>query len=396
MGEVSIRNMDLRDKRVLMRVDFNVPLDAQQQITDATRIQAALPTIKYILNKNCSLILMSHLGRPKGKVAPELSLKPVARRLKELLGRKVIMAPDCVGEKVKELVTDLKSGEVLLLENLRFHSEEEKNDENFARQLASFGEVFVQDAFGVVHRAHASTAGIPKFLPSAAGLLLEKEIKFIGGALANPARPFIAILGGAKISGKIDVIKNLLDKVDELLIGGAMTYTFLRAQGKEVGTSLVEEDKIDLAQKILKISEEKKVPIRLPIDHLVADKLGKEAITRIVKDLPAGWRGVDIGPETTKLYADELKKAKTVVWNGPLGIFEIEKFAQGTYAMARLLGQITAEGATTIVGGGDSVAAVEKAGLKNKLSWVSTGGGASLEFLEGKQLPGIIALQDKE
>jgi len=395
MARISVRDLDCKGKRVLVRVDFNVPLDNQQKITDDTRIQAAIPTLKYLLDKDCSLILISHLGRPKGKVVSEMSLKPVAERLKALLGQEIMMAPDCVGEKVKELVTGLKAKEILLLENLRFHPEEEKNEENFAREIASFGNVFVQDAFGTVHRAHASTAGVPKFLPSAMGFLLEKEIKFMGGALENPARPFMAILGGAKISGKIDVIKNLLVKVDKLLIGGAMTYTFLRAEGKLVGDSLIEENKIDLAGETLKIFAEERVPLLLPVDHLAADELIPEATTRVVKDLPEGWRGVDIGPETIKLYEQELQKAKTIVWNGPMGIFEIEKFAQGTYAIARVLAELTAQEVTTIVGGGDSVAAVKKMGLEDKLSHVSTGGGASLEFLEGKQLPGIIALQNR-
>ena len=396
MEKLSIRDTDLTNKKVLVRVDFNVPLDKQQNITDDTRIRETLPTIKYLLDKNCKIILCAHLGRPKGKPVPEMSLKPCAKRLAELLKVKVLMAPDCVGAETAKMAAALNAREILLLENLRFHPEEEKNDPNFAKELASLAEVFVQDAFGTVHRAHASTEGVTKFLPSYAGFLLKKEIDYLGKALENPDRPFVAILGGAKISGKIDVISNLLNKVDTLLIGGAMTYTFLKAQGISIGNSLVEDDRLDMAKEVLAKAKEKKVTFLLPIDHLIADKVEAGAKTQIVGDsIPAGMIGVDIGPKTIALFGEAIKRGKTIVWNGPMGVFEIDEFAKGTLAIANDLAAATKQGATSIIGGGDSVAAVAKAGVTDKISHISTGGGASLEFLEGKTLPGIAALKNK-
>jgi phosphoglycerate kinase len=396
MEKLSIKDTDLTNKKVLVRVDFNVPLDKQQNITDDTRIRETLPTIKYLLDKNCRVILCAHLGRPKGKPVPEMSLKPCAKRLAELLKVKVLMAPDCVGAETVKIAAGLNAREILLLENLRFHPEEEKNDPNFAKELASLAEVFVQDAFGTVHRAHASTEGVTKFLPAYAGFLLKKEIDFLGKALESPDRPFVAILGGAKISGKIDVISNLLSKVDTLLIGGAMTYTFLKAQGISIGNSLVEDDRLDMAREVLAKAKEKKVTFLLPIDHLVADKVEAGAKTQIVGDsIPAGMIGVDIGPKTIALFGEAIKRGKTIVWNGPMGVFEIDEFAKGTLAIANDLAAATKQGATSIIGGGDSVAAVAKAGVTDKISHISTGGGASLEFLEGKILPGIAALKNK-
>lgn len=396
MAKLSISDVDLRNKKVLARVDFNVPLDKQLNITDDTRIRETLPTLKYLLERNCKIILCAHLGRPKGKKVPEMSLKPCADHLAKLLKVKVTMAPDCVGDETKKLAASLNPGEILILENLRFHPEEEKNDSAFAKELASLAEVFVQDAFGTVHRAHASTEGVTKYLPAYAGFLLKKEIDYLGKALENPDRPFIAILGGAKISGKIDVISNLLNKVNTLIVGGAMTYTFLKAQGLSVGNSLVENDRLDMAREVLVKAKEKKVTFLLPIDHLVADKVEAGAKTQLVADnIPDGWSGVDIGPKTIALFGETIKRAKLIVWNGPMGVFEIADFAKGTMAVAEFLAQVTIKGATTVVGGGDSVAAVAKAGVTNSISHISTGGGASLEFLEGKTLPGIAALKNK-
>ena len=361
MAKLSITDVDLNNKKVLVRVDFNVPLDKQQHITDDTRIRETLPTIKYLLDKNCRIILCAHLGRPKGKPVPEMSLKPCAQHLAELLKTKVLMAPDCIGAETAKMAAALQPKEILLLENLRFHPEEEKNDPNFAKELASLAEVFVQDAFGTVHRAHASTEGVTKYLPSYAGFLLKKEIDYLGKALENPDRPFVAILGGAKISGKIDVISNLLGKVDTLLIGGAMTYTFLKAQGISVGNSLVEDDRLDMAKEVLAKAKEKKVTFLLPIDHLVADKVEAGAKTQIVgESIPAGMIGVDIGPKTIALFGEAIKRGKTIVWNGPMGVFEIDEFATGTLAIANDLAAATKQGAITIIGGGDSVAAVAK------------------------------------
>jgi phosphoglycerate kinase len=396
MDKMTMKDIAIRDK-VLVRVDFNVPMEGNK-ITDTTRIERVLPTIRYLLEKNCRLILMSHLGRPKGKVVPGMSLAPVAKKLEELLGQKVIMASDCIGPEVKNLVGNLKPGEILLLENLRFHPEEEKNDQGFASQLAALGDIFIQDAFGTVHRAHSSTVGICKFLPSAAGFLLEKEIKFLGDVLKNPERPFLAILGGAKVSGKIAVIDNLLNKVDSLLIGGAMAYTFLEAQGIKVGKSLVEKDKVDLARNILKKAKEKNVVFLLPTDHVIVEEISETAESKLSQgiEIPDQWMGVDIGPGTISRYKTVIRQSRTIVWNGPMGVFEDKRFAAGTMEIAQEIGKVTQDGVLSIVGGGDSVAAVEKAGVTEKLSHISTGGGASLEFLEGKELPGIAALQEKE
>lgn len=401
----TITDVQLKGKKVLVRVDYNVPLDDKQQITNDKRIQAALPTVKYLLEQNCAVILMSHLGRPKGKVVPSMSLKPVAARLKELLNVNVIMAPDCIGPEVQKLSKGLKNGEILLLENLRFHPEEEKNDPKFAAELASLGEVFIQDAFGTVHRAHASTAGIVKDMKvAAAGFLVEKELKYLGEALDKPKRPFLAILGGAKVSDKISVIENLLNKVDALIIGGGMAYTFLKAQGIEIGKSLVEDDKLDTAKKLMQKANEKKIRIFLPHDHVVCDKVDFEnkkiADGGTVKEtegaeIPAGFMAVDIGPMTIQRIAPVVKESKTIFWNGPLGVFEIERFSKGTVEIARLVALATEGGAVSVIGGGDSISAVKKAGVDKKITHISTGGGASLEFLEGKGLPGIDALPDK-
>lgn len=396
MAKMNITEVDLNGKKVLVRVDFNVPLNRELKISDDTRIRETLPTIKYLIDKKCKVILCAHLGRPKGKQVAEMSLRPCAEHLSKLLGMKVQMAPDCVGAETKRMAENLKAGEVLLLENLRFHAEEEKNDAAFAKELSSMAEVFVQDAFGTVHRAHASTEGVTKYLSAYAGFLLQKEINYLGKALENPDRPFMAILGGAKISGKIDVISNLLNKVDTLLIGGAMTYTFLKAQGLHVGNSLVEDDRLDMAKDILAKAREKKVTLLLPIDHIIADKVEPGAQTRIVDEsIPENWKGVDIGPKTIALFSENIKRGKTIVWNGPMGIFEMDEFAKGTIAVANMLAEATKNGVTTIIGGGDSVAAVAKAGVTSTISHISTGGGASLEFLEGKTLPGIAALKDK-
>lgn len=395
MAKLTVRDVDLKNKKVLVRVDYNVPLDKSQNITDDTRIKESLPTVKYLLTNNCKIILCSHLGRPKGKPVPEFSLKPVAKRLSELLAREVKFAPDCVGAEVEKLAAGLKPKEILLLENLRYHPEEEKNDENFAKKLASLAEFFVQDAFGTVHRAHASTAGVNKFLPSAAGFLLEKEIKYLNEAIQNPARPFVAVLGGAKVSDKIGVIENLIGKVDAILIGGAMAYTFLKAMGINVGKSLVEEDKLDLAKELLKKSA--KIRFLLPIDHLSADKVDASAsvIDSTGIEIKDGYMGVDIGMMTQNIYSCVLHKAKTIILNGPMGVFEIEKFAGGTNTVVKAIADATSHGAISIIGGGDSVSAVKKAGLADKMSHISTGGGAFLEFFEGKELPGIAALKDK-
>ena len=394
MNKKTVKDIDLKDKKVLVRCDFNVPMDENKNITDNRRIVAALPTIKYLLEQNCKVVLCSHLGRPKGEFKKEYSLKPVAKELSRLLGKEVIMAEDVIGEDAKNKANNLKNGEVLLLENARFHREETDNDPEFAKELASFGEVFVNDAFGTAHRAHASTEGVAKYLPAVSGFLIEKELKFLGEALENPERPFVAILGGSKVSDKIGVIENLLEKVDTLIIGGGMAYTFFRAQGYTVGNSLCEEDKCDLALEIMEKAKAKNVKFLLPIDNKVGKEFKPDTESMTVKstEIPDGWEGLDIGEETIKLYKEELKNAKTIVWNGPLGVFEFDQFAIGTNEIAKALGDIDA---TKIIGGGDSAAAVEKAGLAEKMTHISTGGGASLEFLEGKKLPGIEALMDK-
>lgn len=396
MNKLTIDDVDLKGKRVLVRVDFNVPLD-EDQVRDDTRIRESLPTIRKILDAGGSCILMSHLGRPKGKRAMEFSLNPAAQRLSQLLDQPVIMAPDCVGEEVERVVKRLEPGQVMLLENLRFHAAEEKNDPDFARRLAALGEIYVNDAFGSAHRAHASTEGVTQFLkPAVAGYLMQKELAYLGKALANPARPFVAVLGGSKISGKIDVIENLFGKVDSILIGGGMAYTFFRAMGYETGESIVETDKVDLAHDLLKRASGGQTKLILPPDSRVAKELKSDVETAVRKNDALHEDDVagDIGPEAERLYADTVRKAKTVIWNGPMGVFEIDEFAGGTKAVAEALTAATAAGAVTVVGGGDSAAAMKKFGLEDKVSHVSTGGGASLEFLEGKQLPGVIALTD--
>lgn len=390
----TIKDIDLKGKRVLMRVDFNVPLDDKLNITDDIRIRAALPTIKYALDNGAKVILMSHLGRPDGKVVDSMRLTPVAARLEKLLGRKVKKTDDCIGEAVKKVISTMKPGDVALLENLRFHAEEEKNDPAFAKELASLGDIFVNDAFGTAHRAHASTEGVTKYLESVAGFLLEKEIQYLGGAVDNPKRPFAAILGGAKVKDKIKVIDNLLNKVDVLLIGGGMAYTFLKAKGKAIGSSKLDKDGFDTAKRALDKAAGKNIPILLPIDNIIADKYDSGADTKLVgANIPDGWMGLDIGPKTIKLFEDKLKDAKTVVWNGPLGVFEMDKFAKGTEEIAKFLANL--KGATTVIGGGDTAAAMSKFKVDDKMTHISTGGGASLEYLEGRGLPGIDALQDK-
>lgn len=380
-----------------MRVDFNVPLDDHANITNDKRIVEALPSIKNIVESGGRLILMSHLGRPKGQIVPELSLAPVAKRLSELLDTGIVMAEDCIGTEPMQQALALQDGDIMLLENLRFHPEEEKNDPEFARELASMGEIYVNDAFGTAHRAHASTEGICHFVqPSVAGLLIEKELKYLGQALNNPERPFLAILGGAKISGKIDVLENLFNKVDTVLVGGAMIFTFFEAQGHNVGKSLVEEDKVDLARHLLQTAKDKNIRLLLPEDVVAANEFSADAESRTVsiENIPEEMMGLDIGPKTIDTYSREIFQAKTVVWNGPMGVFELEAFAKGTIAIAQALADATAKGTTSIVGGGDSAAAVMKAGLASGITHISTGGGASLEFLEGKVLPGIAALND--
>lgn len=394
MNKKTIRDIQVNGKRVLVRVDFNVPMDGDR-ITDENRILGALPTIRYLLDHHAKVVLCSHMGRPKGEVNPKYSLAPVARRLSELLHQEVKMAKDVIGEDADRVVASLKEGEVCLLENLRFHKEEEKNEENFTRKLASYGEIYVNDAFGTAHRAHASTEGVTHYLPVAvSGFLIEKELKFLGDAVNSPVRPFVAILGGAKVSDKINVIKNLLEKVDVLIIGGGMSYTFTKALGGTVGSSLLEEDKIPLALELLETAKKKGVRLLLPVDTVIADSFSNDANSKVVKAgaIPEGWEGLDIGPETRKLFAEEIKNAKTVVWNGPMGVFEFPNFAEGTKAVAKAMAESEA---TTIVGGGDSAAAVEQMGFADRISHISTGGGASLEFLEGIELPGVKALNDK-
>lgn len=393
MNKKSIKDVDIKGKRVLMRVDFNVPLNKTLGVEDDTRIKAAIPTIKYAVDNGAKVILMSHLGRPKG-ADDSLRLGSVAERLSKLINKPVKKTDDCIGEEVKKQVSGMKDGDILLLENLRFHPEEEKNDPKFAKELASLGEVYVNDAFGTAHRAHASTEGVTKYLKvSAAGFLLAKEIEYFDKALSNPPKPFVAILGGAKVSDKIMVIENLLDKVNAILIGGGMAYTFLKAKGMEIGASKLEADKINVAKVIMEKAAKKSVKIVLPIDHLIADKIDAISSTRVVEDvIPEGWMGVDIGPKSVDEFKKELRNAKMIVWNGPLGIFEILKFARGTEDIARF---ITGLKAITIIGGGDTASAVSKFGLENLMSHVSTGGGASLEYMEGKVLPGVAALNDK-
>ena len=390
----TVKDIDLKGKKVLVRCDFNVPMDEDKNITDTTRIIAAIPTIKYLLENDCAIILCSHLGRPKGEFKPEFSLKPVANELSKILGKEVIMAEDVIGEDAKTKAADLKSGEIMLLENVRFHKEETDNDEGFAKELASLAEVYVNDAFGAAHRAHASTAGVAKFLPAVSGFLIEKELECLGDAINNPERPFVAILGGAKVSDKIGVIDSLLEKVDTLLIGGGMAYTFFKAQGYEVGNSICELDKLDLAKEAMAKAKAKGVNLVLPVDTKVGKEFKPDTESKTVAwtEIPADWEGFDIGEKTIEIFSEEIKKAKTVIWNGPVGLFEFPQFSVGTNAIARVLATIDAK---TIIGGGDSAAAVKKAGLEDKMTHISTGGGASLEFLEGKKLPGIECLLDK-
>lgn len=393
MDKKTVRDLDVADKKVLVRVDFNVPLNDKGEITDDTRITASLPTIQYLLEQKAAVILMAHLGRPKGQVKPELSLAPVAKHLGKLLGKKILFAPDCVGEAAQAAASKLKPGHILLLENLRFHKEEEKNDMEFAEKLASLADLYVNDGFGVSHRAHASVEGVTHFLPAAAGFLLEKEIQYVGQAVTNPLHPFVAIIGGAKVSDKIGVISNLLDKVDTLLIGGGMANTFLAAQGYKMGKSLVEEDKLDLAKELLAKAKKNKVNMLLPTDLVMAAAFAPDAehVTEKVKNLNQAYMALDIGAETSKAYAEALADAKMIVWNGPMGVFEMDAFCKGTEAVAKAVAKSRA---TSIVGGGDSVAAIEKLGLAKRITHISTGGGASLEYLEGKVLPGVAALDD--
>jgi phosphoglycerate kinase len=391
----TIDDVDLKGKKVLLRVDFNVPMTPALKVADDKRIVESLPTIRKVLTEGGAAILMSHLGRPRGQVDPEFSLQPVADHLSILLNLPVKFAKDCVGKAAREMVDQLQPRECLMLENVRYHEEEEKNDPDFARELAGYGDVYVNDAFGTAHRAHASTEGITKFLkPCVAGYLVEKEIRFLNKALENPGRPYVAILGGAKISGKIDVIQNLLPRVDVLVIGGGMAFTFFQAQGLEIGDSLVEQEKLSLAREILGDVKTKKMRMILPVDCVIADRMSNDAQRKVVpvSKIPIGWRGVDIGPETVKVINMEVRRAKTIIWNGPMGVFEMPNFAHGTMEVGRLLAEATKSGAVTIVGGGDSAAAIAQGGFEASISHVSTGGGASLEFLEGKQLPGLAAL----
>ena len=390
----TIEDINVSGKKVLVRCDFNVPLDADKNITDETRINAALPTIRYLLDKGAAVILCSHLGRPKGEFNMKYSLAPVAKRLSEKLGFEVKLASDVIGESAKKLAAEVKPGEAILLENLRFHAEEEKNDPAFAKELASMADVFVNDAFGTAHRAHASTEGVTHYLPSVAGYLIGKELDVMGKALTNPVRPFVAILGGAKVKDKIGVITNLIDKVDALLIGGGMAYTFIKAQGGEVGNSLLDEERIGLAKELMDKAAAKGVKLILPVDNVIGDAFDNDCHQQVVESgkIPEGWEGLDIGPKTCEQFAEVIRTAKTVVWNGPMGVFEMPNFAKGTIAVAKALAE---SDAISIIGGGDSAAAIEQLGFADKVTHISTGGGASLEFLEGKVLPGIAALEDK-
>ncbi|NLK17438.1 MAG: phosphoglycerate kinase [Clostridiales bacterium] len=395
MNKKTIKDIDVKGKRALVRVDFNVPLDENKRITDENRINGALPTIEYLMERGAKVILCSHLGRPKGEFNMKYSLKPVADKLNELLGGKVTFASDVIGEAAQKAVAECNKGEVVMLENLRFHKEEEKNDPEFAKKLAAFGDIYVNDAFGTAHRAHASTEGVSHFIKdSVAGFLIAKELEIMGQALENPKRPFVAILGGVKVSDKIGVINNLFTKVDTLIIGGAMAYTFFKAKGYSVGDSLCELDKVELAKELMQKAEERKVRLLLPVDNVVAKEFSKEAPFMTVDSdkIPDGWQGLDIGEKTRQLFADAIKDAGTVIWNGPMGVFEMPNFAEGTKAVARALAQ---SGAITIIGGGDSAAAVAQLGFADKMTHISTGGGASLEFMEGLELPGIACLNDK-
>ncbi len=395
MAKKTVEDIDVRGKKVLVRVDFNVPIDAEGNVTDDNRIVAAIPTIQYLLDHHAKVILCSHLGRPKGEVNMKYSLAPVGQRLSELLpDTRVWMAEDTIGESAKAAIADMKEGEIVLLENVRFYPEEEKNDPAFAKELASLADIFVSDAFGTVHRAHASTVGVAAYIPAVAGFLIGKELDIMGKALEDPKRPFVAVLGGAKVNDKIGVIKNLIGICDTLIVGGGMAYTFLKAQGHEIGASLLDEENIGFAKDLLDEALKKGVNILLPVDHVVADQFDADADSKVISspDIPEGWMGMDIGPETVKLFSEVIRNAKTVVWNGPMGVFEFPKFADGTGKIAKACAE---SDATTIVGGGDSAAAVKQLGYADKITHISTGGGASLEFLEGKVLPGVAALNDK-
>lgn len=392
MNKKTIKDIDIKGKKVFVRCDFNVPIDEDGNITDNRRIVGALPTIKYLLNENCKIILASHLGRPKGEFNPKYSLKPVADELSKLLEKEVKLAKDVIGESAKQLTKNIEQGEIVLLENVRFDSREEKNEESLSKEFASMAEIFVNDAFGTAHRAHSSTAGIAQFLPAVSGFLIEKELNFLGNALENPTRPFVAILGGSKVSDKIGVIESLLEKVDTLIIGGGMAYTFFKSMGYNVGKSICELDKLDLAKDLMTKAKDKNVKLVLPIDNIISKEIAPDAETKIIDsdNIPEDWEGLDIGPKTIELFKKELENAKTIVWNGPVGYSEYEIFANGTRSIAKALAQ--KEDAITIIGGGDSAAAIEKMGLADKMTHISTGGGASLEFLEGKKLPGIECL----
>lgn len=394
MNKKTVKDIDVKGKKVLVRCDFNVPQDENGNITDNRRIVSSLETIRYLLEKGAKVILCSHLGRPKGEVKKEFSLAPVAKELSKLLGKEVKLAEDIIGESAKRLTANMQEGDIVLLENVRFDAREEKNDPEFAKEMAALAEIYVNDAFGTSHRAHATTAGVADYLPAVSGFLIEKELDFMGNALENPQRPFIAILGGKKVSDKIGVINSLLEKVDTLIIGGAMAYTFFKAQGYNVGDSICELDKLDLALELMEKANQKGVKLMLPVDTKIGKEFEKDTESKTVKctQIPDGWEGFDIGEETIKIYQEELKNAKTIVWNGPLGLFEFEQFAIGTNEIAKTLAKVDA---VTIIGGGDSAAAIEKIGLSDKMTHISTGGGASLEFLEGKKLPGIECLQDK-
>jgi phosphoglycerate kinase len=393
-NKLSIKDLNIKGKKVFIRVDFNVPLDENLNITDDRRIRSSLPTINYAIDEGSKVILSSHLGRPKGKPDKRNSLAPMARRLQRLIKKEVAFSPDCVGPKVEDAVSKMAPGDIILLENMRFHSEEEVNDEAFSKSLASLADYYVNDAFGAAHRSHASIVGITRFLPSAAGFLLQKEIEYLQGVINNPVRPFVAILGGAKVSGKIDVIKNLEDKVDKVIVGGGMAYTFLKAEGYNVGDSLVEKDMLDLANKIRTGVVSKGIKFYLPVDCVIAQSIEPAAETKLVtaQEIPSGWKAVDIGPASVKLFSEALESAKTILWNGPMGVFEVDAFSRGTFAIAHSVADAYA---LTIVGGGDTDLAVGRAGVSESISFISTGGGAALELLEGKDLPGLVALTDK-
>ena len=392
MNKKSIKDIDVAGKKVIARVDFNVPLDDNGNITNDKRIVAALPTIKYLVDNNAKLIIVSHLGRPKNGPEAKFSMAPAAKRLGELLGKEVVLCKDVIGEDAKAKTAAMKDGDVVMLENVRFHKEETANDPEFAKELASMAEIFVNDAFGTAHRAHASTAGLADYLPAVCGFLIQKELDFMGGALTSPERPFVAILGGAKVSDKIGVINNLMDKADKIIVGGGMAYTFFKAMGKPIGTSLCEDDKVDLAKELMEKAEAKGVDLLLPVDTVVADKFDADATPVQVDAIPDGMMGLDIGPKSVELFSNAIKDAKTIIWNGPMGVFEFDAFAVGTKAIAKAVAEADA---TSIVGGGDSVAAVNKLGYADQVSHISTGGGASLEFIEGKELPGIACLNEK-